>query len=289
MRPRPEWLTLERFAGCTTGLTLLLVTLGIYTAATGAGLACSAQWPLCDGGVLPQTIPSFIEWFHRLVAMVTGGFIVGTGVWAWRSGLSRRGKLFATVAVVLLPLQVSIGAVTVTLNGALPGGYSAPTQGAHFVTALTIFSALVMTTLSAYAATGSYRRPVERRSQLALGVAIGALLGAAALSRPSPLGYGPGVQAAFYGVSLVGVAALLAARAWLGRQGATRGRQLATAALGSLAVVMLLGRDLVYYTSTVATVDAVTVLTAVGLGVLAYVTNRRPDVTVPDRGTSSSD
>jgi cytochrome c oxidase assembly protein subunit 15 len=95
---RPHWLSFRRFAAFTTGLVLSLMMLGVYTAATGSGLACSAQWPLCDNGLLPQTIPSFIEWFHRLVAMVAGFFILGTALWSFSAG-DRRTKTTATLAL----------------------------------------------------------------------------------------------------------------------------------------------------------------------------------------------
>jgi len=46
----------RRLAWGTAGFTFLLILLGRYTALTGAGLACAAQWPLCSGGTLPQTL-----------------------------------------------------------------------------------------------------------------------------------------------------------------------------------------------------------------------------------------
>jgi cytochrome c oxidase assembly protein subunit 15 len=244
--------TFPRFAAFTTGLTLSLVMLGVYTAATGSGLACSAQWPLCDNGLLPQTIPSFIEWFHRLVAMVTGGFILGTAFWSWRRD-GTEGRLTATLAVVLLPLQISIGAVTVTLNGLLPSGYSAPTQGAHLTVAFTIFSLLVWTTLSVRSETGSPLGRVRR----ALAVAFGAVIVSAFASRVfAPIPYGPAAQAAFYGAGLVAVAALLAATRWVAASPVPHLRLVTATALATLFIGLFLGRDLVFYTQTVRLVNA---------------------------------
>jgi cytochrome c oxidase assembly protein subunit 15 len=245
-------ITFPRFAAFTTGMTLSLVMLGIYTAATGSGLACSAQWPLCDNGLLPQTIPSFIEWFHRLVAMVTGWFILGTALWSWRRP-DRRTRLTATLAVFLLPLQISIGAVTVTLNGLLPDGYSAPTQGAHLVVALSIFSLLVWTALSAR----SERGPALARVRTVLGVALSGIVVSVFVSRVfTPIPYSPVAQALFYGASLVGVAALLAATHWLGDTAVAHLRYATGTALALLFAGMLLGRDLVFYTPTVRLVNA---------------------------------
>ena len=254
MLQRPNWLTFRRFAAATTTLTLSLITLGVYTAATGSGLACQAQWPLCSDQLIPAlTInPDFIEWFHRVVAMVTGFFILGTAGWAWLRG-DRRPKLAATGAVVLLPLQISIGAITVTLNGLLPWGYSAPTHAAHLIVALSIFTLLSLTTIYSYR--DQYQRPPTDRTRLALGVALGALLFSGLFSRGVPLlQYSPGAQAWYYAGSLLAVFALLAAYHWLADIDSF-GRTLAGVALGVLLTTMLLGRDLIAYTTTVELVN----------------------------------
>jgi cytochrome c oxidase assembly protein subunit 15 len=261
--------TFSRFAAFTTGLTLSLVMLGVYTAATGSGLACSAQWPLCDDGLLPQSVPSFIEWFHRLVAMITGWFIVGTAIWSWRRP-ETGSRLTATLAVLLLPLQISIGAVTVTLNGMLPTGYSPPTQGAHLVVALTIFSLLVWTALSARGRTTASLARVRRALFVALGaIVVGSLTSRVVTSTP----YGPAGQALFYGASLCAVAALLASTRWLAGSAVPRLRFATGGALAALFAGMLLGRDLVFYTPTVRAVNAAAFLLAgalvVGTVVLA--------------------
>lgn len=251
--PTPAWLTFRRFAGFTAVLTLFLIALGVYTAATGSGLACSQQWPLCDGGVLPQSLPSFIEWSHRLVAMITGWFIIGTTIWAWRRDESRYARAFATLATVLLPLQISIGAVTVTLNGLLPGGYSTPTQAAHLVVALLIFGSLVLTTLYA----GRTKQDWQRTARLGLLLAVIALPIGGVFSRVTmSLPYSPAAQALFYGVSLTAIAGLLAATVSLRRVGL---RRLCLGAAGALAFTLghlLLGRDLVFYTPEIRQLNA---------------------------------
>jgi len=264
MIDRPDWLSFRRFAAFTTALTLSLITLGIYTAATGSGLACQAQWPLCSNQLIPAlTInPDFIEWFHRVVAMITGFFILGTAGWAWKRG-DRRTKIVSTLAVVLLPLQITVGAITVTISGRIPGGYSPPTHAAHLIVALTIFTLLTLTTL--FAVRQHHRRPPRARSQLAVGVALGALLVSGLFSRGVPLlSYSPGAQAWYYAVSLVAVGALLAAVFWL----STVDRIGARLAGGALAVqfgVMLLGRDLVLYTAAVQRINFALYLLALGI------------------------
>ncbi len=287
MTRRPDWLSFRRFAAFTTGLTLSLITLGVYTAAMGAGLACQAQWPLCSDQLVPAlTInPDFIEWFHRVVAMIAGFFIIGTAGWAWRIG-NRKAMVASTLAVALLPLQISIGAVTVTIGGLIPGGYSLPTHAAHLLVALTIFTLLSLTTLFAYR--NHHRQPPRRRGRLGFGFVIGALVISGLLSRPIPLfAYSPSAQAWFYAVSLVAFFGLLAAVVWLG--GVDRISQwLAAGALVALFGTLLMGRDLMVYTETIQQLNFGLYLLCVGLAAAGFWRLKTPsEPTVPRQSTHS--
>ncbi|MFB6097097.1 MAG: heme A synthase [Haloferacaceae archaeon] len=281
----PAWLTFRRFAGVTTALTLVLITLGVYTAATGSGLACSQQWPLCDGGLFPSTLPSFVEWFHRLVAMITGWFILGTTAWAWLGDADRRTRAAATLALVVLPFQIAVGAITVTLNGALPQGYSTPTHAAHMVFALTIFGSLVLTTLFAYDRHDS--RPALARARFSLLAALVLLPPSVLFSRVVPaVEYSPPMQGVFYGLSLVIVAGVLAATVLLGRTALPRLRWATGGVLGLVIVHLLLGRDLVFYTPVVHELNAAILGAAFGLvAVTTWLAYRRGEVRDPDVST----
>jgi cytochrome c oxidase assembly protein subunit 15 len=138
-------LSFRHLAAVTTALAFALILLGVYTGAIGAGLACGAAWPFCDGwlGLFPANWPSFIEWFHRLVAMVTGLLILGTAVVAWRSGRSRLIRYTTTLAVVVLPVQVLLGANTIF-------NYGAAAQVLHHTAAQIIFGSLAVATTAAF-------------------------------------------------------------------------------------------------------------------------------------------
>ncbi|WP_284014361.1 COX15/CtaA family protein [Halobaculum litoreum] len=285
----PDWLSFRRYAAFTTGMALTLISLGIYTAATGAGLACAQQWPLCDGGVLPQSIPSFIEWFHRLWAMITGFFILGGAVWAWldRDLLARRTRYAVTLATVLTPMQAVFGAITVTLNGALPGGYSAPVHAAHFLTGFSIFALLSYATLSAYE--GRFSRDALSRSRLAVGVALASLLVAWVVSRIDPVpSYSPPEQALFYAVALLAFGSLLAATLWLGELDEVVPRAATGAAAVLLFVGMVFGRDIVFYSAAVEFVNWLVVALAVAstLGAAWLLRGVEPEVEQPVYGST---
>jgi len=135
----------RHLAAATTGLTFALILLGVYTGAIGAGLTCEARWPLCDGwlGLFPANWVSFVEWFHRFVAMITGFAIIGTAVAAWRGDHSRRIKYATALAAVVLPAQILLGANTIVNFGAIA-------QVLHHGAAQTIFGSLTAATAFAY-------------------------------------------------------------------------------------------------------------------------------------------
>ena len=268
---------IRRLVAGTTGLTFALLLLGIYTAATGSGLACAQRWPFCDGavfGLFPATWPSFVEWFHRLVAMITGFAILGTTVAAWRRGADRHVRYALVVAVALLPAQILLGAETVLT-------YTLWSRALHFVTALTIFGALV--------AAVAWTRSTPRRSRLtgALSVAVALLAVALALGPRGLLPWTPPVQAASYAAGLGGLGILLAVGLWLPRTG-----RLATARWGTLAATALVIPTLVVrrlvYTDLLPMADFAVTALALALTLAALVLVRRAETPTSPAGTVRS-
>lgn len=135
--------------------TYLLMVLGAYTSAIGAGLSCP-DWPTCYGTWLPFLQPDVVagspysvwqiaaEWTHRALAMLVGVLILATAIAAWQ--LDRRPLIVrsAGVAVVLLPLQVLLGRLTVTAS------LQPIIVTSHLATAILILLSLTTATLSAW-------------------------------------------------------------------------------------------------------------------------------------------
>jgi cytochrome c oxidase assembly protein subunit 15 len=139
----------RHIAATTTGLAFALILLGVYTGAAGAGLACAGRWPLCDGwlGLFPANLPSFIEWFHRFVAMIAGFFILGVAYSAWRNDRGRWIRYSSAVALALTPVQFLLGANTIFNFGIMA-------QVFHHAAALLILTSLTVTTTLAFARSG---------------------------------------------------------------------------------------------------------------------------------------
>jgi cytochrome c oxidase assembly protein subunit 15 len=227
---------LRRLLLATTVATALTALVGVLTATTGAGLTCEARWPLCDGavfGLFPANFMSFIEWSHRLVAMVTGFLIVGSAVAAWRGGHARRIRLATLGALLLTPLQVVFGAFTVLVHRFV-FGYSILVLTLHFTLASVILGLLVAATVWARAeADGVSLAGVERAGAVAL-------LGFPLLVGLTPrlfVAFAEIAQFAYYGLGFAVFAALCVVALW-GRELGARG----VAAAGGAAAVLVVAQ-----------------------------------------------
>jgi cytochrome c oxidase assembly protein subunit 15 len=228
--PSRSELGFRHYLAGTTALTAVLMLLGVYTAAAGAGLTCAQRWPLCDGavfGLFPADWMSFVEWFHRLVAMVAGFVILGATGHAWRAGLSRRVRGALTAATVLLPAQIVLGALTVT-------EYEWVILTAHFSTATIIYGGVALATGWAFA--DHVSGASARRATLAAAALLPAFL---VLSPRLLFVYGATAQVGLYAVGLSALAALCWATVW----GADRPAQATGVAAALVGGLLVLGRQ----------------------------------------------
>lgn len=266
----------RRLAGASAALTFVLVLLGVYTAAVGAGLTCGQRWPLCDGavfGLFPADVPSFVEWFHRLWAMITGFVVIGATASAWRGDTERRVTYALAGATLILPSQVILGALTVTR-------YELLILVAHFVTAFAILTLLVAAAVWAF----EDRLDVPTRRRQAAVLAVVLLPIYVVLSPRFLLVYSPAVQVAFYAVGMAVYAALVAVA--LTSRG--RVRILAAGGVVVLFVELVAGRQS-YGAMGELLMLAGALLVLVTAGLVAYRLYEERDTTTPRSGTASGD
>ena len=283
---------LRRFVGVSAALTGILMVLGVYTAATGAGLTCAGRWPFCDGflGLFPANWSSFVEWFHRLVAMITGFVVLGTTIYAWRTGADRRIRLALAGATILLPSQIILGALTVTT-------YEWAILLAHFGTASIIFTGVALAAAWTYGPSGDETASGGRSGDdsdgidKALAAAAAALPILLVLTPHAFVTFGPPIQAVYYFLGLGTYAALLSAAVWAppstGPRSGRRVRRLSAAAAAVVVSLLVAGR--LVYGGTLQRVSFVGGLLALALVVAAWYTLRRDVGVSGSRGGPGGD
>ncbi len=104
----------------TAALTLGLIVFGAVVRVTDSGMGCGTDWPLCNGAVFPplENITAWIEWLHRLFALLIGFFGLAMLIAAWRQyrHSDRRVLHMAAAAAILFIVQSALGAIVVFLE-----------------------------------------------------------------------------------------------------------------------------------------------------------------------------
>ena len=103
----------------SVGLLFSLLAVGAYVTAAGYGGLCGLNtpedWPLCNGNLLPPPdVGSIVEYTHRILASLSGLFLVLTTVAFWRSRDSdRTPRLLVLFALLSILAEIVVGGAVV--------------------------------------------------------------------------------------------------------------------------------------------------------------------------------
>jgi len=133
-----------RIGGATAALMFVLIVVGSIVRTTDSGLACP-DWPKCHGQwIPPMQFNIFMEWLHRLIALVVGLGLASTAL-AIVTHATTRARLggLALLAIAIYFTQALLGALTVwkLLDPEIVSG--------HLAVGLLLFSTLLTLTLLA--------------------------------------------------------------------------------------------------------------------------------------------
>jgi heme a synthase len=100
-----------RYAWAVLAYNVFVILFGALVRATGSGNGCGANWPLCDGALVPETsnLAQVIEWTHRVTSAFAGVLVIILLVWALRA--YRPGHAVRRAAAVSLFFIITEGAV----------------------------------------------------------------------------------------------------------------------------------------------------------------------------------
>ena len=100
-----------RYAWAVLAYNVFVILFGALVRATGSGNGCGANWPLCDGALVPETsnLAQVIEYTHRVTSAFAGVLVIILLVWALRA--YRPGHAVRRAAAVSLFFIITEGAV----------------------------------------------------------------------------------------------------------------------------------------------------------------------------------
>ena len=151
-------------------MAFCLIVLGGIVRITGSGMGCGDHWPRCNGEWFPPLdLPTMIEIGHRWAAALVSLVVLAMALLAWtrhRSNPAVRNP--ATLALVVLVIQVLLGAITVKL--ALPPAVVI----VHLANAMVLLAVIMVTGLRAeLSAPGSgATAPPHPAHRLVVGTAV---------------------------------------------------------------------------------------------------------------------
>ena len=104
-------------------LVYATISLGAVTRATGAGMGCGPEWPLCLGHIVPpnllRELEVFLEYSHRVTALLA--FIAALLCFLQaRTSSTPRGsgslRLWTSITLLTVIAQVLLGAILVVFH-----------------------------------------------------------------------------------------------------------------------------------------------------------------------------
>ena len=135
----------------------VLIMSGSFVTVSGSTAACT-QWPLCNGSLIPATMPQFIHMLHRVAAVLIGALLLYVLHLGFRQEQgSKEVRYLSITAAVIFAAQVLAGAFTVWFR------FPVELRALHLALATLLWAAVVALTAVAFA--GNRRLKDQERAR----------------------------------------------------------------------------------------------------------------------------
>jgi len=123
---------------------------GAYVRATGSGAGCGANWPLCNGEVIPRAAGAemLVEFSHRLTSGLALVAVVVLAVWTWRvAPRPHPARAAAGWTVVFMLTEAAVGAALVLFRLVADNASMARAMfmAVHLINTFVLVAALTLT------------------------------------------------------------------------------------------------------------------------------------------------
>ena len=132
---------LVKWSLLSAAAVIALLFVGSVVTATNSALGCLFDWPLCRGSLIPNSVEvtTYIQWFHRLVALIAGLVLAYTTVIAWRLRAQYHAVwLAAGLALSFFIVQATVGGGVVLLKVPLA------LRGLHLALATAVWACVIV-------------------------------------------------------------------------------------------------------------------------------------------------
>ena len=126
-----------------TSLALIysIMLIGVYITSSHQGLSCP-DWPLCPNGLGMPNPHYLFEHIHRMLVIITSGFIITTAIYAYIH--ARSVSTTAILAAVIVIIQIVLGMIMVYSK------LHALLVATHLATGILLFAMLLLTFIASY-------------------------------------------------------------------------------------------------------------------------------------------
>lgn len=126
---------------CALAMLYSVMLVGVYISSSHEGLSCP-EWPLCPNGFGPPSEKYFLEYYHRVMVVITAGLIFATATYSFKR--FKPARKTAIIAAIVVSVQIIFGMLVVTTR------LEPFLVATHLSTGILLFAMTLMTFLASY-------------------------------------------------------------------------------------------------------------------------------------------